>query len=426
MKLRLFPLFLCFAVPVFAQEDPQLLVPSFHAYGVVGSSSADSPGEFAPGGHDPNRDGAFQVQALEPSLSLHWQDHVRGFVTGLAFTDQNDDFEWEWEEYFLSLHSLPGGFELRGGLMLNRVGFHNAQHLHSWTTVDAPLVNSLFLGEDGLATKAAELNWYSQGDNPLVLSLSFGQRPDHSHDHGHGGEDEHGHEDEDHDDEEHEGEEHEEHGDEHGHEHGEGFEALEEFRVQDDVWTLGLRKDLAVDDFNRWTFAGFGGGGDNETGESSWFAGVGVEYTWRENGLEPGGRAVRWRTEIIHMDGKAGAHDDDHEEEHEEEEHEEEHEEHGDDDHHEEGSTSISGIGFSSEVKVEATDLVHPFLRFDYVDSIDELEASDWFRTSIGTALKVYEGVELKLQANFDERGDESEQSFWAQIGFAWGGPEVR
>jgi hypothetical protein len=386
-------------------QAPELR-PSLHAYGSLGTSSADHPGSFAPGGHDPNKDESVQLQSLEPGLSLIWGEHLQGFVTGTAFTDADDDLDWEWEEYFLSLTNLPGGFEVRGGLILNRVGFHNPTHLHSWTTVDAPLPHALFLGEDGLGTRSGEINWYSPGQNPIVLTASFGQRPDHDHDHGH---------------------DHEE----------SGFSDLESVRVQDDVWTVAARGDWVIDDFNRWSFAGFGGGGDSESGESSWFAGAGVQYLWRENGLEAGGRAVRWRAEAIILDGTASAHEHhDHEEDHHEEDHHDGHEEdHHEDDHHEydhdhdhEEGVGVEAYGISTEILYEATERIHPYVRLDYVDGLSELDAPEWLRISVGTTfiLNPEHHLQLRLQANADERGDESEQSLWLQLGFSWGGPEVR
>lgn len=126
-----------FSALAFAQSDFEL-TPALHITGVYGTSSADDPGSFAPGGHDPSRDEALILQSLEPSLSLRWGEYIQGFATGLAFTDENDDLEWEWEEFFLKFLNPENGLEVRGGRMLSRVGFHNPIHLHSWTTVDTP------------------------------------------------------------------------------------------------------------------------------------------------------------------------------------------------------------------------------------------------------------------------------------------------
>lgn len=215
MKNILLPFFIASACStlVFAESDFEL-TPALHITGVYGTSSADDPGSFAPGGHDPNRDQDLILQSLEPSLSLRWGEYLQGYATGLAFTDENDDLEWEWEEFFLKLVNPENANEIRAGRMLSRVGFHNPTHLHSWTTIDTPLPNAIFLGEDGLALTSVDVTFQMFDENPVLITLGAGQRPPHSHDHGHGEEghdDEHG--DEDHD-EDHEGEDHE---DEHGH-----------------------------------------------------------------------------------------------------------------------------------------------------------------------------------------------------------------
>lgn len=403
-----------------AEESTFELTPSLYLFGVYGTSSADHPGEFAPGGHDPNRKEEVILQSLEPSLSLRWGEYIEGFFTGIFYTDAEDDLEWEEEEFFLKLTNLPGGLELRGGRMLNRVGFHNATHLHSWDTVDAPLAHALFLGEDGLATEGADLSVYLDTRHPTVLTLGFGQRPSHDHDHG-GHDDDHGHE-EDHGHDE----EHDEDHDEHAHE---GFEAYEAFRVSDDVFTLGLRRDQVFNDFQRLGLAAFGGFGENEGGEDSWFAGLGTEYTWRENGLEPGGRALRWRTTVMWFEGDA--HAEHHEEEDAHDEHEEEHHEeaHHADDHDDEHGGDLSSWGLNTQLVYEATDWAHPFVRLDHVAEADDAGIPEWTRYSGGVTFRFADnpGASVRLQANADERGDESEQSVWLQVGLNWsGGPEVR
>lgn len=401
---------------VSAEQD--ILSFGVHLNTVVGSSSAEHPADFAPGGHDPNRDGAVQLQSLEPNVSLRYGEYVQGFATATIFTDAKDDFDWEWEEAFLKLHNLPAGMELRGGRFLNRVGIHNPTHLHGWETVDAPLMNALFLGEDGLQTEGGELNFHLPTAVPGVLSFSFGNAPSHDHDHGHGDEDHDEDHDADHDDHE---EEHEEDHDDHAHE---GYGSLEEFRLKDDVFTVGYRTLLRRNDFHSWTLAAAGGMGDNEAGGDAWFALLGAEYAWRENGLEPGGRAVTWRTEVVRFSGEAGAHgEDDHEEEHDHD------AEHDHDDEYDDGhGEKAESWGVSTQVGYQMTERLRPFARLDYVDGVSDLDLDSWTRLSLGgtVTLAQHPAAYVRVQGNFDERGDESEQSVWLQLGLSFGGPEVR
>ena len=431
------------ALGLSAVAEQDILTFALHLNSVIGSSSADHPDEFAPGGHDPNRDGAFQLQALEPSVSLRWGEYVRGFASGVLFTDSHDDFEWEWEELFLSLHNLPGGMELRGGRFLNRVGLHNATHLHSWETVDAPLPHALFLGEDGLQTLGAELNFHLDTASPSVFTVSFGQRPAHDHHHGHGHS--HGH---------HHGHSHgHSHGHDHGHSHGHDdhghghshgdWHDLEEFQLDEDFVTIGFRTELRRNDFHALTLATAGGTGTNEEGGDSWFALLGAEYAWRENGFEPGGRSVNWRTEFIRFAAKGedhhghGHHDDHHHGHSDHHHHGHSHHGHSDNHHghshhshadHDDHGERVSGWGVSTQVAVQMTDRLRPFARIDYVDSISGLDLDSWTRYSLGSTLALSGNpyAHLRLQGNFDERGHDSEQSIWLQFAMSFGGPEVR
>jgi hypothetical protein len=416
-----------------AVAEESILSFNLHVNTVVGRSTADHPEDFAPGGHDPNRDRAFQLQSLEPSVSLRWGDFVRGFASGALYTDSHDDFEWEWEELFLSLHNLPGGMELRGGRFLNRVGLHNATHLHSWETVDAPLPHALFLGEDGLQTLGGELNFHLDTAAPSVFTVSFGQRPHHDHHHGHGhshGHD-HGHS---------HGHSHgHDHGHSHGHSHSHGdWHELEEFRVDEDIVTVGFRTLLRRNDFHAWTLAAAGGHGTNEEGGRSWFGLLGAEYGWRENGLEPGGRSVTWRTEFIRFYGEEGRHGHGHSDGHGHDHghsHSHSHDSHGhshghshDHHDHDDHGERASSWGVSTQVAFQMTERLRPFARLDYVDTVSGLDLDSWTRFSLGSTVALASNpyAHVRLQGNFDERGHDSEQSVWLQFALSFGGPEVR
>jgi len=396
--------YLVAALLAFAQaEESFRLSPSLHMNAVIGTGSADHPAEFAPGAHDPNRKEAFQLQSLEPALSLRAGKHLEGFATLTVFTDDKDHFDWEWEEYFLKLMDGQGNVDLRGGRFLNRVGFYNATHLHGWETVDAPLPHALILGEEGLATEGADLTVYLDTPCATALTFGFGRRPSHDdHHHGQGGDD--------HD------------GDDHG-----GFEAFEDFRATDQLLTVALRGTWRPNDFHAWSGALAFGTGKNEDGEDARFGLVGVEYQWRENGFAAGGRSLTWRTEALRFSGKThGGHDDQDDEDHHHDDHDgDDHDEDHDEEH---GDIRASGYGISSLLAYQATERLRPFARIDRMNSVREIDFPSWTRYTVGLTMNLHQHptAYARLQANFDERGDESEQAVWLQLGLSFGGGEVR
>jgi len=305
-----------------------------------------------------------------------------------------------------------GKADLRGGRMLSRVGFHNPTHLHGWETVDMPLPHALMLGEEGLSTEGADLTLYLDTPWATALTFGFGHRTPHDHDHGHG--------DEEHGEEEH-GEE--EHGEEEHH-HAEGIEAFEGLRPSDNIMTAALRTTWRIDDFHAWSGALAAGTGDSDEGEKSSFGLACLEYQWREKGFEPGGRSLLWRTEVIGFSGTLhGEHEEEHGEEHgEEEDHDEE--------EHAEGDIDADGYGVSTLLAYQANERLRPFARIDHVAKVDEIESADWTRYSLGLTvnLNANPNAYARIQTNFDERGDESEQAIWLQLGLDLGshGREVR
>ena len=370
-------------------EYVQMVSPSLHATVVAGQSSAADPASFSPGGHDPNRVEKLQVQGIEPSVSLRAGEHLEGFVTAVVFNNASDDWDWEMEEAFLKVVEIPGRLELRGGRYLNRVGYHNAIHQHSWTTVDAPLVNALFLGEDGLASEGGELTWLPCSGTSL--SLSFGDRVSHEGEHG-------------------------DHEEDHGHSEGESSyeaHAFESLQIEGDLVTLSARSLWRRDDFLSLSGTLAVTGGENSSGGDSATGLAGLELEWREHGREAGGRSVRWRNEVIMIDSERIHLE------------EAEHEGEGDDAHDE---VDARGLGWTSLLSGDLEVPLSPFIRFDYVEAFDELELSSWERISVGGTWTLRNEPKLycRIQANFDERGTENEESLWFQVGFSWGEGEVR
>jgi hypothetical protein len=75
------------------------------------------------------------------------------------FGDVEVDTEFELEEGYLDVHTLPWDLALRAGKFRSAFGRNNLLHTHDLPQVTRPLVVQAFLGSEGLATVGASLNW---------------------------------------------------------------------------------------------------------------------------------------------------------------------------------------------------------------------------------------------------------------------------
>lgn len=372
----------------FAESEPSWLAPqwgplspSIHLFGAVGDSSGDAE-ELAVGHHDPSRENG-TVQGLELGLSLRLE-MVEGFAVHSFSYGADEEWENGWEEAFLKIKDLPGGFELRGGRMLSRFGQHNARHVHAWDFVDTPLVLGRFLGEDGLTLDGGDVTWLHQGiDRIFGVTLGFGDAHSHGHDHGH-------------------------HDDDHDH--------TGDIAFDHDVFTGRIFGQFRPDDFNTYE-AGFSlAMGDEEEGRKVSVYGLDFAYRWRENGLQPGGRAFNWATEFLYRDVEKKSHG-----------HHDDEEDHDDHDH-----DMLPGggeFGFYSKATYTLNQKLDVGARIGYVEGNKNLGTEERFRISpaVTTYLDPYRRALLRLQYNYDDLAHgEDAHSIWLQFGLSFGGPEVR
>lgn len=408
-------------------EDPLgfsfggILYPHLHAHGVFGESSGD-PESLAAGHHDPNNNG-FTLQGLEVGLSGRFTDWLETFgAFHLAYNEPNDEWEHGFEEWFAKVKNLPGGFELRGGKFLNRFGLQNAVHLHGWDWADQYLVNGRFLGDHHLASIGGEVSWMLPVPWTSSLGVSVGVMDDESHDHDH---------------------EHGEHAEETLYE-GEG--AL----FDDLLTTVHWTNQFNLNDFHQFLAGASAAWGDNTWGRQSAVYGIHFEYQWRENGLEAGGSYFRWRNEVMlrrfgavsgHLPGEEHDHEEHEEHEHEEHAHAEDHheDEHGHEEHHEEEEhhhedeavrrATLTEAGFYTDLRYGWESGLEVGLRGEWVEGIGDAGLDERFRVSPGVTyyFKGKRNFLVRLQYNYDHSSDwGDEHSVWAQVGFNFGGPEVR
>jgi hypothetical protein len=355
-----------------------VLFPNLHLHGVGGFTSGEAE-ELASGGHDPQRQ-TFSAQAIEPGVSLRTQ-YLEGFANYLWFQDAEGDWDGELEEAFGKIVNIPGGFELKGGQYLTRYGALNDKHLHAWDFVDTELVRSRFLGEDGLLLRGGELSWtLPLGMDPAfvtVASLGFGDAREHDH-----------------------GDEHD-----HDHDHEEAPHEGEESALTDDVWTARLMGRYRFDDFHTVS-AGFSwAGGKNGFGRDTNVIGFDAEYLWRENGLEAGGRAFRWRNELLWRDVQALS----------------VHEEDGED---ETFRGTYSEWGFYTHAIYTWNARLDTGLRIGWVEGIDDFGQDERLRISPAVSWWFDDArrIGLRAQYNYDSiASHDDEHSLWLQLNIALG-----
>ena len=75
------------------------------------------------------------------------------------FGNVDIDFEFELEEGYLDIHTLPWDLALKAGKFRSAFGRNNLLHTHDLPQVTRPLAVQAFLGPEGLATVGASLSW---------------------------------------------------------------------------------------------------------------------------------------------------------------------------------------------------------------------------------------------------------------------------
>lgn len=372
------------------------LDPTLHLNAVVGQTSADDYGEISTHGHDPNND--FALQGLEVGLNLRYHDWFAAYANVNTFTTSTHELEAEWEEGFVKFIAEDAGLELRAGRYLNRIGLQNHRHLHSWDYVNSDLSNTQFLGEEGLFTEGAEITWSKDFDSGFfAITGSYGQAVQHSH------------------------EEHEDEGEEHGdideHGHNEGGESA---YFTDDIFTTRALLGYNHTDFHQHRVGlnlamgenGFGPGSDTD------LYSIDYVYTWRENGLDAGGREISFGLEYysrdvdwVHPENAANI-----------------------------GTTGQSG--FMATVSYTFNENWKTSLRYERIQGVEagpEIDAGEIEyafatedRDRISLALTHFfspddnNDLTTRLQYNHDDLEEGSEDSVWLQFGWTFGGPEVR
>jgi len=354
-----------------------ILSPHLHLDTTFGTASRPQE-ELATGHHDPIRRDGFTFQNLEFTLSGRLGEHHAFFATLAGPIDDRDRFRPIFEEAFWKLQELPGGFEARLGRFYNRFGIQNTYHPHGFDWVDQYLASSRAFGDDSLTTIGAELTWRLPTPWTSQIDLAAGASPGPDDD-AHGGDDF----------------------------HSPRYNPEEGFYAKDRAqYVLNWTNLYQPTDFHQFRAGLSSAFGENLSGLRTQIHGAHLEYQWRENGLEPGGRFLRARSEAMIRRFRV-------------------------EDELSEGATPEAQreFGCYTSVTYGLPSGLELGLRGEYLDGNSETGTEARFRVS--PAVTWYANQEhtlrLRLQYNYDrghERGDD--HALWAQISLSWGGPEVR
>ena len=351
----------------FADSEDFRLDAYAHLTATLGQTSGEE-GDNARHGHDPND--AFTLQGLEFNLSPQYGEHLGASFTYNSFLDTDHKIDGEWEEAYLKLIDLPGGFNIRAGRLLNNVSTQNDLHLHSWDFVDANLITTRFLGEEGLLTNGVEVAWQMPTEQTNTLIFGFGDAVAHEH--------------------------------EEGHMHGPSEVAGEESAYTDNIFTFRYEGEHFVTDFQQFRYGATFITGDTGFGKSAQTYGVDFQYQWRENGIEAGGKYVKFDAEAIYRrlnysseDGSVTGNAS------------------------EWGIYTAVGYGFAENWELGA--------RYGYTEGVDIMEETpEQHRYSLALTRQLpftdhLDGA-VRLQYNFDQRSDQDdESSLWLQFSFRFG-----
>ncbi len=113
-------------------------------------------------GENPERTG-FNLQSIELAIQAVIDPYVRGDIFILFKED-----EVEIEEATITSLSLPANLQLKGGLLLARMGRQNTQHTEQWDFVDQSFSNRYFMGVEGFGELGLEVSilfptpWFSE------------------------------------------------------------------------------------------------------------------------------------------------------------------------------------------------------------------------------------------------------------------------
>lgn len=126
---------------------------------VIGSAGDSNPVE--------QRD---SINLAEAEMSI--QAWVDPYMQASVFIGYSEEEGAAIEEAYADFVTLPWDLVARVGKAKTPFGKFNELHFHSWSWVDAPLVNDRFFGEEGMADSGVQLDYLVPSSGNTLVELS--------------------------------------------------------------------------------------------------------------------------------------------------------------------------------------------------------------------------------------------------------------
>jgi hypothetical protein len=165
------------------KSEGMRFAPHVSASMALGGSTGDDHFFEDAGHHDPRADG-WNMQALEVGGAVHVGDDFSIVAIYNEQWDRHTQWNGHWEEAFIKFRMTPRVL-IKTGIYMPEVGLQNHLHLHARSFVESNLMNTRFLGEDGLIMEGFSLGYEFGSEQQHVLTIGVGSAYEFAHEHEH-------------------------------------------------------------------------------------------------------------------------------------------------------------------------------------------------------------------------------------------------
>ena len=165
------------------KSEGMRFAPHVSASMALGGSTGDDHFFEDAGHHDPRADG-WNMQALEVGGAVHVGDDFSMVAIYNEQWDRHTQWNGHWEEAFIKFRMTPRVL-IKTGIYMPEVGLQNHLHLHARSFVESNLMNTRFLGEDGLIMEGFSLGYEFGSEQQHVLTIGVGSAYEFAHEHEH-------------------------------------------------------------------------------------------------------------------------------------------------------------------------------------------------------------------------------------------------